>query len=166
VLDWLLPIAPERIAAPVRPPAVSRVHGALPDIANPDSDAAVSKFSVVSPRKPPHTPPAQKLPSPHAVQSGRGVDTQAPVAGLQLFSAQPPLVSVQTTGDPPHTPAVQMSVVVQRFPSLQRVPLVRGVCSHRPVEGLHADTLHWSEPVQVTPRQRSPVQRLGCPVHV
>jgi hypothetical protein len=48
---------------------------------------------------------------------------------------------MQLTGfEPVQTPFWQVSVCVHALPSLQGVPLVAAVLTHRPVSGLHAAT--------------------------
>ena len=78
----------------------------------------------------------QALPSSQLVPSGFADVAQAPVAGLQvaLWHASG---AAQLTAVPEHTPAWQVSVVVQRLLSLQLVPLARAALPHVP-PALHA----------------------------
>ena len=158
----LLPMTPDRIAPPVRPPAASKVQGWVPDIVKRESDEALPKASLSAVGTPPQTPPAQKFPAPQAVQSGSGAPSQRPLAGLQVAAEQPSPAG-QTTSRPPQTPAVQTSPVEQRLPSLQRVPSTRGESSQRPLEGLQDEALQASPPVQITPAHRA-TQLLGVPL--
>jgi hypothetical protein len=53
--------------------------------------------------------------------------------------------SSQLYAFPPQVPAVQTSLAVHAFPSLQTVPSVLFGSEHVPVDGLHVPTLwHWS----------------------
>jgi hypothetical protein len=66
----------------------------------------------------------QAFPSLHAVPLGALGFEQTPVAVLQTPATWHASSAVQTTGLPPvHTPAWQVSVRVQAFPSLHAVPL-------------------------------------------
>ena len=76
--------------------------------------------------RPPQVPPAQKLPPSQGVQSGSGVASQVPVVGLQMPVEQPPAVSAQTVAVPVQAPAWQLSPLVQRLASSQKVPSRRG----------------------------------------
>ena len=79
--------------------------------------------------------PLQALPSEQLVPLATGVAVQ-PLAGSQESVVQG-LLSSQTGGfEPVHTPAWQVSVCVQAFPSLQVVPLDFGGSEHKPVAGL------------------------------
>src|SRR5439155_1035015 len=94
----------------------------------------------------------QALPSLHAVPSIVAGFEHAPVAGLQVPATWHWSEAVQTTGLlPVHTPLSQVSVWVQRSPSLQAVPLALGGFEHVPVAGSQLPAVwHWSEAGQTT----------------
>jgi hypothetical protein len=102
------------------------------------------------------SPVLQLLPTLQSVPSARGGPEQAPVAGLHVPAAWH-AVAAHTTGLPVHAPAWQVSLSVQRFPSVQFVPLFAFGFEQMPVAGLQVPaTWHWSSAVHVT----------GVPVHV
>jgi hypothetical protein len=88
----------------------------------------------------------QAFPSVHAVPSALfGSAGQSPVARLQTTAVWHWFGTGQVTAAPVHTPAWQVSPVVQRLPSLQAVPLALFVAEQTPVAGLQVGTLwHWS----------------------
>jgi hypothetical protein len=64
-------------------------------------------------------------------------------------SAVQPSPSSHAYAVPPHAPAVQTSVFVQRFPSLHGVPFGLAGFEHRPLAGLHTPVKwHWSSGAQ------------------
>ncbi len=53
--------------------------------------------------------------------------------------------------EPTHAPDWQVSVCVQRLPSLQAVPFAAAALEHAPVDGSHVPaTWHWSDAVHAT----------------
>jgi hypothetical protein len=104
-----------------------------------------------------HAPPTQRssvvhaLASAHAVPSGFGASTQAPVEGSQLALMQVP-EAVQTTGLlPRQAPDWQESLRVHAFWSSQAEPFGFAGWLQTPVVGLHTPaTRHASVAVQTT----------------
>jgi hypothetical protein len=94
-----------------------------------------------------------------------------PLPGSQVAPSAtwhvPGLVHGETP--PLHSPAWQVSPVVQLLPSLQIVPLGAFGFVHMPVPGLHAPTSwHWSSAVQVTglPPVQTPAWQVSVCVHL
>lgn len=97
------------------------------------------------------SPIVQASPSEHAATSA-GSNTQ-PWAGSQLSVVHGSPSSHVTTPTPTHRPAAQLSVVVQRLPSLQGGPLAG--TSTQPLAGTHPAS--WHGP--------SPLHRRATPLH-
>jgi hypothetical protein len=92
---------------------------------------------------------------------------QPPCASLQLSTVQA-MPSLHTTAVPPQTPEVHLSPVVQKKPSLHRVPFGFVGYAQLPVEGLHVPLpWHWSEAVQTTglPPVHAPLWHVSDWVH-
>jgi hypothetical protein len=76
------------------------------------------------------------LPSLQVVPSAAAGSVQAPVDGSQVPAVWHWSEAAQTTGLPPvQTPAWQLSVCVQRLPSLQAVPFATAGLVQAPVDG-------------------------------
>ena len=107
---------------------------------------------------PAQTPPVQTsvvvlgLPSSHVVPFVAFGFEHTPVAGLHVPATWHWSSAVQVTGfDPVQVPDWQVSLWVQRFPSVQVVPSFAAGFEQTPVPGLHVPaTWHWSSAVQVT----------------
>ena len=99
----------------------------------------------------------QNLPSSQSDSSGRTLEEQVPVDGLQVPALWHWSKAVQTTGLlPVQMPAWQVSVCVQTLPSLHVVPSTTGgPASHSPVLGLQVLPV-WHE---------REVHFAGVPVH-
>src|SRR5262249_62094763 len=114
-------------------------------------------------RRPAHTPAGrlsvglQRWPPLPGVPSGRGAGPQRSAASLQTPPLHGSPAALQSRGVPPHTPAVQASLTVQKAPSSQAVPSAFAGLVHVPVRALHVPAAwHWSEGAQTTgsvPRQ-------------
>ena len=78
--------------------------------------------------------PLQALPSPHDVPAGAGGFEQAPVDGLHVPARWQASEALQVTGVPAwQTPlALQVSLPLQRLPSLHDVPAPTFMCVHAP----------------------------------
>jgi hypothetical protein len=108
-----------------------------------------SGFDVHGLPLPLQTPPwqtsvaVQNAPSLHGVVFGFATLPQTPVCGLQTPSLQVSATLEQSTAAPAaQTPAAHSSAVVQGFPSLHGVPLVRATASHWPLSALQVPTAH------------------------
>ena len=84
------------------------------------------------------SPWVQALPSLQAVPSGLFGLVHAPVAGSHVPGSWHCSDDWQMTGfEPVHAPAWHVSLRVQEFPSLHRVPSAFAGLEHVPVAGLH-----------------------------
>ena len=95
----------------------------------------------------------QALPSLQGVPSMARRCVQVPINGLQASTSWHESLGVQTKGFPPmHAPLWQVSVCVQRSPSVQPVPSALATATeHVPVEMLQTPAWwHWSGAVQTT----------------
>jgi hypothetical protein len=124
-----------------------------------------------------HAPNRQESPVVHAFPSLQALPvvgrcTQSPVSGTQASSVHG-LSSSQTAPVPEtHAPPEQASPVVQAFPSSQTAVLL--TCSHTPVVGLQASSVHGLlslqvtavPPTQVPPEQASPTVQAFPSLHV
>jgi hypothetical protein len=108
---------------------------------------------------PEHVPPeqesstVQEFPSSHPVPSAWLPYTQLPVVGLHVPGVWHGPGAGQITGlVPVHTPLWQVSLWVQRLPSLHTAPLTLvGALMHRPSAGSQLPARwHWSGAVQTT----------------
>jgi hypothetical protein len=94
---------------------------------------------------------------------------QTPVLGLHVPAVWHWSGLGQTVGVPAeHTPAWQVSVVVQAFPSLHVVPFAFAGFEHTPVVGLQVPALwHWSVAPQVlaVPPHTPPALHTSLTVH-
>ena len=83
----------------------------------------------------------QTLPSLHDVPSAKTGFEHTPLAGLHTPTEWHWSNAVHVTVVPPvQTPAVQVSELVQAFPSLHVVPLASTGFEHAPVDGLQIPT--------------------------
>jgi hypothetical protein len=130
---------------------------------------------LVVPASGTHTP-AMHAPPGHAMPSGNTGLEQAPVAGAQTPAPwQASAGGGHMTGFVPvHTPAMQVSVCVQRSLSLQAWPSGAAGFEHMPVVGLQVPAVwHWSSgmhttgaPAVQTPLwQASPIVQLVPALH-
>src|SRR5437870_2077387 len=110
------------------------------------------------------SPVVQVLPSLQAVPLATGGFEQVPISGLQVPAVWHWSGAGQTTAVPAHTPAWQVSPVVQALPSVQMVPVAARGFEQVPVAGSQVPAgWHWSGaghatavPVQVPAWQVSP----------
>jgi len=93
----------------------------------------------------------QALPSSHVVPSTATGLEHAPVLGSQVPATWHGSLAEQVTAVPAHVPSVQVSLVVQRLPSLQLVPAGATGLEHWPLAGSQVPaTWHGSLAEQVT----------------
>ena len=89
------------------------------------------------------SPVVQKNPSSQASPSLVGCDSQALVVSLQVPTVHCPSKTEQSLADPPpQTPSVQISLIVQKSPSLQKAPSLIGCGSQVLVVSLQTPVLH------------------------
>src|SRR5262249_18631071 len=93
----------------------------------------------------------QALPSLQAVPLAFGGGSQRSVFSLQTPMLQAFPAAEQSRGEPPQTPAVQMSPTVQNSPSLHAEPSALSGLEQVPLAGSQVPaTWHWSSAVQTT----------------
>ena len=124
---------------------------------------------------PPHTPllhtspPVHALPSLHGVLSGLLGLLQSPVAGSQVPASWHWSLAVHVTGLAPlHTPAWQLSVLVQALLSLHAEPSLLAGLLHLPVPASQLPAVwHWSLAAHVTGLAplHTPLWQLSVCVH-
>jgi hypothetical protein len=100
----------------------------------------------------PHASPVvQALPSLHAVPFAASGFEHVPLEGSHVPATWHWSLAVHVISAPPHTPASQVSPVVQALPSLHSVPLVAAGFEHVPLVGSQVPaTWHSSSAEQVT----------------
>jgi hypothetical protein len=118
-----------------------------------------------------HTPawhasmPLQMFPSLHEAPFVTLVWKQ-PVAGLQRSVVQKLLSSHRIGVPAEHTPALHVSLPLQRLPSLHDVPFASTVCT-QPVAGTQVSAVHGLLSLQFggAPAVQTPARQLSAPLH-
>ena len=86
-----------------------------------------------------------RLPSSHGVPSARGLATQSSLFSSQTPRAQAPdATAEQSRARPRQLPSLHVSFTVQKAPSSQAVPFMRGVLTHASIASSHRPWKHWS----------------------
>jgi len=97
------------------------------------------------------SPVVHAFPSLHEVPSGDTGFTHLPLLGSHVPAVWHWSCAGQMTAEPAHVPPVQMSTLVQTFPSLHAVPSASGGLEQAPVFGSQLPAAwHWSGAAHVT----------------